>query len=762
MSETELLPRSDDDKFLSVPYEEPWECLKPVIISYYLGPDGGKGNTLNQLVKFMKDHYAFSAHVHQYRHRFNKWDVHKRTFTREKDEIVNALGKRSRSHATTSDITLDHGKPRYLKDQIRHGQAEPLTPGALLMWNLPYTAYSRAFGARPDVPSPFDTTGTTPNYVDIQSPKAHTPGHQTQGATPTTQLVNLKRARDRSSFLLQARHLDLLQSCGREQRVVLTNYLHDFYIRSYVAAKFWEDLGSDRDGDNDFFDVSDPGSWKEWSDSERYKPALSMVEGMEKSLAQSTFPHTPPESLPISLQSVLQSLREHPDQLRLEAFKAAIMAGNVDLMHQLSKEGRCCRTISFHLAAGFLDGGHGCCEVISCLLCIIDFSIFASSQEKGYRDSVGDTILDAFMISILRSHTSVAPDHVNNSFDPPYRFPGEDKDICGRWDPVSPALRNHFRQGYTRIPTRWKHAFCHTAVQAICHGIIGIYGGPITPNINLPSGLFIRRCANCGLKLELGPLHVLVVVAFYLAHQGMADETLFGPLAILVCLLSLGANPNQKILGGAPPGERHHRPMNAAELMEAVPGEIISGWSRQCQTGWSCISHVLRLSETDRWNKQPTAIEDMSPGEPTGDDSDYDDDSEQDSYYCEFDDDFGVHKDWLNWPRGTPMFGTLWATIQVELRTYRRIEIGQPWISDKFSMIALWQWLEGRTCSFDTPLVTENLMTPYSPCCGWFCDSAEFATPIAQDVCTKHFMNMEVYSRATFLRESEWGELWSN
>jgi len=57
--------------------------------------------------------------------------------TNEKDDIINAFEKRSRSHATTSDITLDHGKQvdkkqlkRYLKDQIRHGEAEPMTPGA--------------------------------------------------------------------------------------------------------------------------------------------------------------------------------------------------------------------------------------------------------------------------------------------------------------------------------------------------------------------------------------------------------------------------------------------------------------------------------------------------------------------------------------------------------------------------------------------------------------------------------------------------------
>jgi hypothetical protein len=261
------------------------------------------------------------------------------------------------------------------------------------------------------------------------------------------------------------------------------------------------------------------------------------------------------------------------------------------------------------------------------------------------------------------------------------------------------------------------------------------------------------------LKLELGPLHTLVVVAFYLAHQGMRDETLFGPLAILVCLLSLGANSDlvtaisiKDILGGAEPGECYHRPMSAAELMEAVPYPIISRWSHECQTGWHCILDVLRLRETDASRKESTGAEDTSPVEPT----EYSDS-------CHLEDFIGctIHDDWLLWPRGTPILGTLWATIQVELLTYRRIEIGQPWVSDKFSMVALREWLEGTTYAFDTPLLTGGLLEAYSGCCGWFlCD--RFAVPSAEDVCTEHFMNMEVYSRATFLRNPVWNEEWAD
>jgi len=76
-------------------------------------------------------------------------------------------------------------------------------------------------------------------------------------------------------------------------------------------------------------------------------------------------------------------------------------------------------------------------------------------------------------------------------------------------------------------------------------------------------------------------------------------------------------------------------------------------------------------------------------------------------------------------------------------------------------MVALREWLEGRTYAFDTPLLTEKLMESYSGCCGWFlCD--EFAAPIAEDVCTEHFMNMEVYSRATFLKDSDWNARWAD
>lgn len=125
---------------------------------------------------------------------------------------------------------------------------------------------------------------------------------------------------------------------------------------------------------------------------------------------------------------------------------------------------------------------------------------------------MGHTVLDALMISILRSNTNVVPDHASSNFNPPNRFPGEEEVICGRWDAISPFVRALSRE-----------------------------------------------------------------------DTQMQGETMFRPLAVLVSLLSLGADPHitavisiNHIPENAHPGQYHHRLMNAAELIEVVPPSLIS------------------------------------------------------------------------------------------------------------------------------------------------------------------------------------------
>jgi hypothetical protein len=66
--------------------------------------------------------------------------------------------------------------------------------------------------------------------------------------------------------------------------------------------------------------------------------------------------------------------------------------------------------------------------------------------------------------------------------------------------------------------------------------------------------------------------------------------------------------------------------------------------------------------------------------------------------------------------------------------------------------------LEGDSDTFRTALVEENLMRSHTKC-GWF-DCVDLFCPIVEDVCREHFMNMDVYDRATFIYRPEFSESW--
>ena len=397
-----------------------------------------------------------------------------------------------------------------------------------------------------------------------------------------------------------------------------------------------------------------PRKWLAWSAAEQAHPSSSFAVSMRDSVINNTFSLTPSDDLPIATDLISQSVQRDPETLRVEAWKVAIMAGNIDLLGRLRKDGDPLRGIGkihpFYLAASFLDGGKVCCDIITSLL-----STFGSHYLFHFpHDELGHTVLDTLMIAILRSHTTVSPERVSPHFKPPHCFPGEEQDICGRWDPVSPIVCALFRQGYTRVPTAWKHAFCHSSAQAIFHSVFAILNRSDSAYANRLSGLFVRRCENCGLELKLGPVHTLVVVAFYLAHSGFPGETLFGALAVLVCMLRFGADATLKavmsvedLLGRAEPGGCRHKPMHASNLISAVPPELVAQWSRDCQTGWACILHVLNLAKAG------------GAGPPPDDDSEHESDS--DEYGCRLwsSEDYDEPS---RQPCGNPQIGLLWAT----------------------------------------------------------------------------------------------------
>jgi hypothetical protein len=190
---------------------------------------------------------------------------------------------------------------------------------------------------------------------------------------------------------------------------------------------------------------------------------VSFTDCLHQSIATGDFTELRNDNLPLSHDAVLHSLTENPIALEVDSWKLAIMAGNTDLLHDLSYSNGRRKQVPeevksmypYHLAASFLDGGGPCCTVFQSLLSALPGSCLLQNNIN----DLGHTILDSLFVSILRSHTSVQPEIVSDEFRALSRFPGEEKDICGRWDADSPEVRELFAEGYARIPIRWKHPF---------------------------------------------------------------------------------------------------------------------------------------------------------------------------------------------------------------------------------------------------------------------------------------------------------------
>lgn len=486
--------------------------------------------------------------------------------------------------------------------------------------------------------------------------------------------------------------------------------------------------------------------------------SMSFPECLQNSISTGDFTELRNDNLPLSHETIVHSLTKNPKALELDSWKLAIMAGNDDLLYHLGR-GKNRKQIQeevksiypYHLAASFLNGGGPCCAIFDALDKVVGRLYLLQHNIN----DLGHTILDSLLVSILRSHTSVQPEMVSDEFRALSRFPGEEKDICGRWDADSPEVRGLFSQGYARIPTRWKHPFCHSAVQAVCHCALSLFAPMTRANIDCLSGLFVRRCTECGMELRLGPLHALVTTAFFLGQSGMSGETLFGPLAILVCLIHMDVDVNmrmdisvEEILRTSEAGQCRHRPMTASEMMLCVPASVVHNWTNACQVGWDCLLHTLRLAEARSSDTENPYRDDRDS--PESELSARGIDGESQSSKC------GL----LDFHYNTAFkcthkkIGIMWATIQAEFLTYRRLTVNDLWISEKFQMLALQAWLKGETQGFNTPLVVQGMMKTYSRC-GWFYEDKynPFTIATTSDVCKEWFANLNDYKRTTFIPE---------
>jgi hypothetical protein len=514
-------------------------------------------------------------------------------------------------------------------------------------------------------------------------------------------------------------------------------------------------------------------SWSRWPKSEQ---GPTFEEKLQAALENGSFSNVNPKDLPMAVSQISKATRSSPKELLQEGFGFSLVARNEEVFWKLLP--RAAKTnfegtgiYPFHLLISYLDGSKTCCNLLDAAL---NNLAEYSSVERLYINNHGHTVLDNLMMSILKGHTNCRPVSVDDKFAKMKRFAGEEVDICGRWDADSECIRELFAEGHATIPIEWKHMFCHTSIQAVCHCIGRLFGPGFAPHINTPSGLFIKHCQTCGMKLQLLPLHSLVLTTVHLARNGCQGENLFGMLACLVCLLANGANPLSTahisldaLMNRDSSAECSHEDLDASQLADRVPASLMTDWTDEVAMGWEVFCSMLRYARDER--RPNTKAAKRSRGKNRDDDfrafvelsddemEDDNEESEDESMngsddQSDADEELCPHSKPLtdNFYGGSKVIGTLWAAIQTEIASYRRLSEEDAWISPYFDMRSLLDGLHnGGLVSIR--LVEEDMMSPFCQC-GRFLDVTDEACACVDEVCTDHFANLDAdWNRAAYI-----------
>lgn len=465
----------------------------------------------------------------------------------------------------------------------------------------------------------------------------------------------------------------------------------------------------------------------------------SIQEVLRDNLESNDFSRFKENDLPVAIPTVAKATKRSPNELLEESLVFAIIARNEELVGDILKKIiNSKRDISslhpLHLATSYLDGAKTCCNILSLLYDV-------SNLKDMYINHLGHTVLDNLMITILKAHTSVSPRVVDVSLEKGTSFAGQEVDICGRWDADFPCFRSLLERGISSVPFEWKHAFCHTSIQAICHCIVSLE--PFF-SLNTPSGLFLKYCLHCGMKLQLLPLHTLVLTAFHLANSGCEGEDLFGIIACLLCLLfnhvkSWVTIPLSvmALLGTDESDYCDHEKLTPAQLAEELSANIGSVWSTSAKLGWEIFCRVLRISE-DEALREEYEIDESVEHDDNDDIMDLDSNFKLCDEYCDI----------VEYPfKHSVQLGHIWAAIQTELLTYRRLRDGDPWHSENFNMTTLLEDLKSGG-NISIGLVQKSMMKPYCKC-GRFGDHSHFV--LREEAAEEYFSNLDDFKRTSFI-----------
>lgn len=508
-------------------------------------------------------------------------------------------------------------------------------------------------------------------------------------------------------------------------------------------------------------DPSDDSTWIPWPASWE-QPPLQIR--MKDALEHNDFSTINPEDLPVAVPQIVAAAKRSTDKILAESLGFAIMSRNTDQVAELlskaweeEKEDTVMSIYPLHLAAIYLDGSRTCCDISQVLLCDeADGARFNLSRI--YANELGHTVLDSLMITILKSHSSAPFALVDPAFRGINHFPGEEIDICGRWDADSDCVRQVLACGDLSVPFSWKHKFCHTSTQAVVHYMLRL-DNYMTPSLRKAAiGLYQRRCFECGMKLQLLPLHALVTTAYHVATRGCHDEDLFGMVACLLCLVYCEHDPRLKANISVAALLREDDQLHVCDHEELLPSELAKRLSKELlkhapspkiATGWAVLCGILHLCQENFDEKVFEREEILQGGESK---------MELDLHFIgseppdaelkishlkchmrtDFRSPFGNRKD----------LASLWAAVQAELVTYRRLEDGCEWLSEYFSMADLQICLE-QDQPLSVRVISEGLLRTHCVC-GTLPSIDETISTLPDS--TSHFIaNLDIWQRTTYL-----------
>jgi hypothetical protein len=243
------------------------------------------------------------------------------------------------------------------------------------------------------------------------------------------------------------------------------------------------------------------------------------------------------------------------------------------------------------------------------------------------------------------------------------------------------------------------------------------------------------------------------MTVYHLATQGTKDEDLFGILACALCLISRGFDPSKTadisvtaLLDiDAPPGCNHEK-LTAAGLAGKILAQgIVKLWSAKLQSGWNVLFGVLYRCEKAHGKLDDDERRESNAADYRDNSSKMTDSSpDQQDVNCYIDD----FEPALYFQRQKDL-STLWASVQAELLSYRRLDNDHDWLSKDFSMDAIQEQLNQNE-DLAVGYSRRNLLRAHCVCHGDFGDFNDVdLVPLSRAI-DPDLANLDIWGRATY------------